>query len=401
MTNGAAGSPGIRARTYKSGSIIYFENDKSEYIYILKSGRVVLTSIKPDTGEEVKDDVRQGEFFGVKSSLGKYPREETAQTIGETVVLIMNLSDFERLILKNVNVVRKMLRVFSNQLRRIVKMNRSVLGESDTIKPDYELYRIGEYYYNAGMPNRAQYALKRYMEYYPDGEYARDVMDKIHSIDSGEAPTGEMNIPVQAPAPAPGRIVSDDSDLSDFSLDVEPEGESQTSGFDASGDESISSEMDDFLSDDSIGDNLDDFSFDENTGGGQKTYIVELYNDAADLMEQNSYSEALELLDQILQSVDQKNPDEQKCFENALYQSGLCQLNLGNRKEAFAAFGRVIKDFPQSDFAKNSLYNIAGIFEAANQRDKALAYYTRVLNMPPKDDISQQAFSRIKKLQNG
>ena len=125
---------GIIPRKYKSGSIIYFEQDKSEYIYILKSGRVILTSVKLDTGEEVKEEVRQGEFFGVKSSLGKYPREETAQVIGDTEVLIMNPSDFERLILRNVNVVMKMLRVFSNQLRRIHKTVRSVLGDEGEIK---------------------------------------------------------------------------------------------------------------------------------------------------------------------------------------------------------------------------------------------------------------------------
>src|SRR5271157_2824716 len=107
MSNGAASGPsGVITRSYKSGSIIYFEGDKSEYIYILKSGKVVLTSLKLDTGEEVKEEVRQGEFFGVKSSLGKYPREETAQTMGNTQVLVLTPADFERLVLNNSNVVR-------------------------------------------------------------------------------------------------------------------------------------------------------------------------------------------------------------------------------------------------------------------------------------------------------
>ena len=152
MTNGASAGPsGVITRTYKPGSIIYFEGDKSDYIYILKSGKVVLTSIKLDTGEEVKEEVRQGEFFGVKSSLGKYPREETAQTTGNTMVLVLMPADFERLVLKNSSVVRKMLRVFSNQLRRIVKMERSVLGEGEIVNPDAELFKIGEYYYKEGI----------------------------------------------------------------------------------------------------------------------------------------------------------------------------------------------------------------------------------------------------------
>ena len=90
----AGNTGGITTRIYKSGSIIYFEGDRSDNIYILKSGRVILTSTKLDTGEEVKEDVRHGEFFGVKSALGKYPREETAQTIGETGVLVLRPAEF-------------------------------------------------------------------------------------------------------------------------------------------------------------------------------------------------------------------------------------------------------------------------------------------------------------------
>ena len=120
---------GITTRGYKSGSIIYFEGDKSEYIFILKQGRVILTSNKIEQGEivETKEEIKPGEFFGVKSSLGKYPRDETAQTFGDTIVLVLTLADFETLVLKNVNVVKKMLRVFSNQLRKIGKINRETI----------------------------------------------------------------------------------------------------------------------------------------------------------------------------------------------------------------------------------------------------------------------------------
>ncbi len=64
MSNGSP-TQGITTRTYKPGSIVYFENDKSENIYILKSGLIILTSQKLETGEEVKEEVRPGEFFGV------------------------------------------------------------------------------------------------------------------------------------------------------------------------------------------------------------------------------------------------------------------------------------------------------------------------------------------------
>ena len=125
MANGS-GKPvaNVVTRQYKDGSIIYFEGDRSDYVYVLKAGRIMLSFIKIETGEEMKEMIKVGEFFGVKSAIGKYPREETAQTIGDTTVLAVNRSEFEKMILKNVGLVTKMLRVFSNQLRRITKAQR-------------------------------------------------------------------------------------------------------------------------------------------------------------------------------------------------------------------------------------------------------------------------------------
>ena len=133
----------VVTRRYKDGSIIYFEGDRSDYVYILKAGRITLSFIKIETGEEMKEMIKVGEFFGVKSAIGKYPREETAQTIGDTTVLAVSRSEFEKMILKNVSLVTKMLRVFSNHLRRITKAQREILGESDTINPAVELFKIG------------------------------------------------------------------------------------------------------------------------------------------------------------------------------------------------------------------------------------------------------------------
>ena len=215
MSNGSS-SQGINTRTYKSGSIVYFENDKSECIYILKSGRIILTSQKLETGEEVKEEVRPGEFFGVKSALGRYPREETAQVIKDSVVLVLTLADFERLILKNVNIVLKMLRIFSNQLRRIGRAVREVLGETSTINPEEELFKIGEYYYRAGRFNQARYAYNKYLDYYPNAKYSDLATKRIREIDSGQA---ESNI---APQPVMRKeVVSHTEKLQVLAIDTE------------------------------------------------------------------------------------------------------------------------------------------------------------------------------------
>ncbi|HOO70467.1 MAG TPA: tetratricopeptide repeat protein [Spirochaetota bacterium] len=392
MANGMSSPSGIAPRTYKSGSIIYFEGDKSEYIYVLKSGRVVLTSVKLDTGEEVKEEVRQGEFFGVKSALGRYPREETAQTIGETIVLVLSLSDFERLVLRNVNVVRKMLRVFSNQLRRINKTQRTVLGEKDTINPDAELFRIGEYYFKTAVFQQAQYAYKKLMEYYPDSKYAGTAMDRINAIASGNTA-----VPVSG-MEAMDDIQPDSAGFDDF--DLEDKGgsdfEPAPAGADA-GSGSLSDEMDDFLSDDSLGD-LDDFTIDE-PGGVDENFIPHLFENARELFDEGHVDQALEVYEKIISSDDIVSDDDKRIYENSHFEIGRCYMKQGKPREAMASFSTVIKNFPRSENVKKAFFYVGQIFESAKQKDKALVYYKKAASMAPGDSVSQQAAARIRQLQ--
>jgi TolA-binding protein len=392
MTNGMGGASKIIPRTYKSGSIIYFEGDKSEYIYVLKAGRVILTSAKLDTGEEVKEEVRQGEFFGVKSSLGKYPREETAQTFSETVVLVLSLADFEKLVIRNIDVVRKMLRVFSNQLRRLGKMQRTVLGEADTINPDMELFRIGEYYFKAGVFQQAQYAFKKFMQYYPDSKYASTAMDRINAIASGRA------VPETAPdLPVKGRSRIQEPE-SDFTFDG-MEGEPGMEGAEKSADKgpTINDEMNDFLSDDGLTD-LDDFS-ESGSPKGDSNYIKELFENGGELYSSGEYGQALEVYEKIISSDDIETEEDRIFYENAHFQIGMCNLNLGKQKEALNAFSTVLKNFPSSRNLKKAVYYIARICENAKQNEKAVQYYKRAASMPPQDDMSKQAAMKVKQLQ--
>jgi len=400
MTNGIQG--GIRPRTYKAGSIIYFEGDKSEYVYILKSGRVLLTYVKIDTGEEVKEEVRQGEFFGVKSALGKYPREETAQTIGETVVLVLTLGDFERMILRNVNVVRKMLRVFSNQLRRIGKTVRTVLGESENVNPDLELFRIGEHYFKAGDFNKATYAFKKYLEYYPGTEYARIAMERIKTINSGgPIPSGGT----QQDDLADFSMESDSDDM--FTFDEAPAPKAQAAPKPAAAMKSepaisseFSSEMDDFLSDDSSIDDFGDFDMDS-APASAPAGLKPRFDEGESLFKRQNYPGALEIFQGILDDGEPAKPAELKFFVDSHYYAGVCYYEMKKFKESMNLFAEIIKNRADSEKYKGSVFYAGQIFEAAGQKDKAITYYNKVLNITPSDSLNGMAMDKIKALQRG
>lgn len=115
---------------FSKGSIVYFEDDKDDKIYILQSGTIILTSIDPETKITVTNQVKPGEFFGVKSALGRFPREETATVLQYSQVIALTVPEFEKNFSGNKQIIMKMLRVFSAQLRQIHKRIEQILNST-------------------------------------------------------------------------------------------------------------------------------------------------------------------------------------------------------------------------------------------------------------------------------
>ncbi len=195
-----------KAIQYKTNSIIFFKGDVSDKTFILNSGKVSLNYTDIETGQEIHDPIKMGEFFGVKSALGHYPREETALVLQDSNVISFTVPEFEQLAAQNTRVVLKMLRVFSNQLRRIHNQVQNLIYSEEQIKPEVGLYRIGEYYLNHQRYTQALYAYQRYLTYYPSGQYARDVTSKIQKAEEFLQTYGQGKGPAPVQAQAGGEI---------------------------------------------------------------------------------------------------------------------------------------------------------------------------------------------------
>jgi tetratricopeptide (TPR) repeat protein len=391
---GSGGVSGIISRSYKAGSIVYFEGDKSEYIYILKSGKVLLTYIRPETGEEIKEDVRNGEFFGVKSSLGRYPREETAQTLTDTMVLQLRLDDFERIVLSNVQLVKKMLRVFSNQLRRVGKAQREILGETSVLNPEAELFKIGEYYFRNGRADQAIYAYKKYLEYYPNTQFSSMCMQRVKDIQSGNfssIPDPDLGISEPVASPAESSISESvfestggndgPSDMVDFDFD---DGSSSRAGMHTE----LSSEMDNFLSSGS------DFGLSSSPPPPEPA--SQLVEEGKALQQKGDHQNALDKFTLVTGDASPFDPHERESWEEAHVQVGVSLYNLGKLKEALNELTVFMKNYPQSKFVKNALLYSGYVFEKAGSKDKAIPYYKKVISMPPRDDLNAWAMNRLK-----
>ena len=204
--------------TFKANSVIYFAGDVSDKIYILKSGRVSLNSTDIETGQEIHDYIQTGEFFGVKSALGKYPREENAVVLSDTAVLLFTVPEFEAVVSQNTRIIMKMLKVFSTQLRRMHAKVSSLLAQDDHVDPEAGLFNIGQYYLGRKRYEQAVYAFRRYLTYYPSGrfhakanEFAQKAEQFAQQYGSGKGPNiqGIESASPQAAKPAAGKQLSE------------------------------------------------------------------------------------------------------------------------------------------------------------------------------------------------
>ncbi|XDD50580.1 tetratricopeptide repeat protein [Leptospira sp. WS92.C1] len=339
-------------RNYKGGSIIYFEKDKAEDIYVLRNGRVILTFPAVDTGQEVKEDVRIGEFFGVKSALGKYPREETAQVIGSATVLVFKPNEFEQFVAEKTHLILKMMKVFSSQLRQVHKKLKEILGQSDTRNPSFELMNVAEVFYkNSNLPH-AVYAFEKYLQNYPGTAYTGRATELLELARRGSP--FPLNMPPLVYEGSSSRVSPET--LQNI-MKPAVEKSSITQGVDSS--------------------------------------ITSLYNRAHTLVNVGKHTDAMVIYKDLLNRTDFKFDSEKKLVENSLFQLGVCLLKANELDGANSSFSTYIKKHPSGESIKESLFHLAEIAELQGDRQRARMLYGKVALLPPeKDSISQR--SRVK-----
>lgn len=300
-------------RNYKGGSIIYFERDKAEDIYVLRNGRVILTFPAVDTGQEVKEDVRIGEFFGVKSALGKYPREETAQVIGSATVLVFKPNEFEQFVAEKTHLILKMMKVFSSQLRLVHKKLKEILGQSDTRNPAFELMNVAEVFYKNNNFPHAIYAFEKYLQHYPGTTYSGRATELLE-LAKRSSPY-PLNMP---PLVFEGSTSKITPETLQNIMKPAVEKSSITTGVDNS--------------------------------------ITSLYNRAHTLVNVEKHGEAMAIYKDLLNRTDFKFDSEKKLVENSLFQLGVCLLKQNDLDSANSSFSAYIKNIHRENRSKNPFF---------------------------------------------
>lgn len=344
-----------KAVQYRANSIIYFKGDQSDRIFLLNSGKVSLSYVDIETGQEVRDLIKMGEFFGVKSALGRYLREETAIVLQDSAVMVFSVPEFEQLAAKNTRIITKMLAVFSNQLRRIHRQVQNLMVSDEQVNPESGLYHIGEYYLKNKRYGQALYAFKRYLVYYPTGAYASEVTSKIVQAEeylsrygSGAPAAPAAAGPVSAPAPAAPRAAS-----AAAAVAAPPSGDS--------------SEM------------------------------AQQYYNAVSLVSQEKYLEAFKAFKKILEG----GPDPEYTAK-AEFEMAKCLFYLKQYDNCIKSFTAIAQKFPKHPELKDALFFVGRSYEEKGEKGKAAGLFKKIISMGPEDDpVVRKVKKALRALEGG
>jgi CRP-like cAMP-binding protein len=329
---------------YKTNSVIYFKGDRTSSFFVLKSGKVAITSNDDisslnESGDDTnKRIIGAGEFFGIRSALSGLPQDETAVAMIPSEIIALSHKEFEEIARKHSDIILKLLRVYSKQLVQTHEIVKNLINKN---KPAEEtdaeagLYNIGIYFLKNRLYNQCAETLKRYLSYYPEGRFSEDAKAKIEYAES-RIGTKEDNQERFFPS-TPVAAVTVSHAVS--------EAESA-------------------------------------------------FNEAKNLFEQKKYAPSVVKFGRIIRESD---PSYEPFVADSEYYMSEAFFNLKKYNEVIEQLPSFFQKYPENENTQKALFLLARSYEALNDKKLALIFYQKLYDILP-DDSPLKA--RIKSIVN-
>src|SRR5687768_17927412 len=107
-----------REKSYPKGSVILFEDDPGDSLFIVRDGRVKVVLVGEDGREVILGVLGPGEHFGELSLIDEQPRSAHVIAMDDAKLLILRRDDFRRRVAESPAVAWAMLVELSRRLRR-------------------------------------------------------------------------------------------------------------------------------------------------------------------------------------------------------------------------------------------------------------------------------------------
>ncbi|GAW93011.1 Crp/Fnr family transcriptional regulator [Calderihabitans maritimus] len=108
----------IFLRRYRKKMFIFMEGEPGDGLYFVKSGQVKISKILEDGREKILRFLKEGDIFAEVLLFDPGPFPATAEAVEDSEIGIIRNEDMEEFLLKNPEIMLKILRVMSKRLRQ-------------------------------------------------------------------------------------------------------------------------------------------------------------------------------------------------------------------------------------------------------------------------------------------
>ena len=106
---------------------LYFSSEPSDFVYILKEGKVKICRQTPDGKEIILNIIVPGELFGELGLAGQQEREEIAEVMEDAVVCIISMEDMQELMNSMPSLNAEVLKRLGNRLKKVQSRLESLI----------------------------------------------------------------------------------------------------------------------------------------------------------------------------------------------------------------------------------------------------------------------------------
>lgn len=108
-----------RERSYPKNSVILFEDDPGDALYVVADGQVKVVLIGEDGREVILSVLGEGEFFGEMALIDDEPRSAHVIAMEDSALIVLRREDFQGILINTPAIALALLRELSRRLRRV------------------------------------------------------------------------------------------------------------------------------------------------------------------------------------------------------------------------------------------------------------------------------------------
>lgn len=135
-----------RIRKYPRASPIYLPADLADSVLLLAEGRVKIGSFTEDGKQTILAFIEPGELFGELSLMGSEQREEYAETVDKSTVVLIPGEAMQQLLAENPEISLGVTKLFGLRRRRIERRLKYLLFRSNRERLVHLLLELAEQY---------------------------------------------------------------------------------------------------------------------------------------------------------------------------------------------------------------------------------------------------------------